>query len=211
MESITAVVSALFYALVLGSALYFMHKIAWFLRYRTLQERLVQRALTKLREQADTTVVRWDRGADVSWSEASASSSRSQADYVRRVEKRLDAMEDDLGASRQSVREALVAAVTRAPAESEEPSALRVLELPTDHPAAVDVRFDLVPVQDPRLPPSDYLALDLHSRYGFVRRALAFFLGVADVVYSSRHLVRMSQNPRIPTGLLLRRVSLVLL
>ncbi|MEZ4248450.1 MAG: hypothetical protein R3B99_09445 [Polyangiales bacterium] len=57
------------HAVTLGAVAFFVHKVLWFLRYRKLQEKLVARALERLTEQADTTVVRWDQGAEVSWSE----------------------------------------------------------------------------------------------------------------------------------------------
>ena len=69
------VLTIAFYAVMLGAVGFFLHKVLWFFRYRRLQEKLVTRALGKLTEEADTTVVRWDQGAEVSWAEASAGDS----------------------------------------------------------------------------------------------------------------------------------------
>ncbi|MBC7171394.1 MAG: hypothetical protein H5U40_03150, partial [Polyangiaceae bacterium] len=53
--------------------------------------------------------------------------------------------------------------------------------------------------------------LEVRSRYGLARRILAFFIGAADVVYSSAHVARMSQNDAVPGSVLVRRMSLVAL
>ena len=61
-----------------------------------------------------------------------------------------------------------------------------------------------------RLDPQLY-RLETKSRYSFFRRALVFFAGIADVVYSAQHIAVMSQNAHAPTGVLVRRLSLVVL
>src|SRR5262249_27477961 len=63
----------------------------------------------------------------------------------------------------------------------------------------------------PRAPDKKLYELNVQSRYSVLRRALVFVSGVADVVYSSQHIARMSQNVHVPTSTLLRRLSLVFL
>ncbi|MCB9632841.1 MAG: hypothetical protein H6721_11975 [Sandaracinus sp.] len=202
------VLAIAFYAVTLGAVAFFVHKVLWFLRYRKLQEKLVARALERLTEQADTTVVRWDQGAEVSWSEASRGDS-SPTDYVRKVEDALSRLDSELVAGHEPLSPRFLAAVL----EPREPELVNVLRVPQRRGGTKDVslllHFPTVP--EPVVPPESTFALEVRSRYGFGRRLLAFFFGAADVVYSSQHVVRMSQDPNVPKGLLLRRISLVLL
>lgn len=207
--SVTHVLAILFYGVMLGAVGFFVHKVLWFVRYRTLQERLVTRALERLTEQADTTVVRWDRGAEVSWSEANAAHEAGPTDYVKRVERELTRIESELEEGHQPVQRTFVRAVV----EDREPETFTVLSIPRLHEAThrieLQLAFGVVP--DPPVPDPALFELNVRSRYGFGRRLMAFFLGAADVVYSSEHVIRMSQNPKVPANLLMRRVSLVVM
>lgn len=202
------VLAVAFYAVTFGAVAFFLHKVLWFLRYRKLQEKLVARALEKLTEQADTTVVRWDQGAEVSWSETSRGDS-SPTDYVRKVEDTLARLDSDVRSGSEELAPRFLGAVL----EPREPELLTVLRVPQRRERAREVslllHFPTVP--EPVVPPESLFELQVRSRYGFGRRLLAFFFGAADVVYSSQHVVRMSQDPNVPKGLLLRRISLVLL
>ena len=73
----------------------------------------------------------------------------------------------------------------------------------------LDLHFHSVPM--PRPPDKRLYELKVKSRYGLVRRALVFFSGAADVVYSSQHVAMMSQNVHMPTSVVVRRLSLVFL
>lgn len=197
-----------FYAVMAGAVVYFAHKLLWLLRYRRIQERLVARALEKLTEEADTTLVRWDRGAEVSWSEATRSGG-SPKDYVQRVEDELARIDAELVGSHQRILDRFVAHVMQElPAER-----VTVLRVPRRGQAPREIALDLdfATVPEPELPPPEIFELEVRSRYSFGRRLLAFLLGAADVVYSSQHVIRMSQNPHTPKGLLWRRLSLPLL
>lgn len=209
MGSVGSILTGTFYALIAGAMAFFVHKVAWFIRYRKIQERLVARALERLREEANTTVVRWDQGADASWSEATSGEGDSPTDYVRKVEAKLEAIEAELQGSHAQMRERFVRAV--AGERQEEP--VEVLAVPRlKGPARkVTLTLDFREIPDPEVPDESIFQLEVRSRYGFGRRLLAFVFGAADVVYSSQHLVRMSQDPKVPTGVLLRRISLVLL
>src|SRR6185436_13736507 len=90
---------------------------------------------------------------------------------------------------------------------------LSVRRLSRTPPERYEVAFELAlpAVASPAPPDKKLFELKLKSRYGFVRRAIVFFSGAADVVYSSQHVARMSQNVHVPTGVLVRRLSLVLL
>ena len=78
-------------------------------------------------------------------------------------------------------------------------------------PISISLSLDLPRPSTPTRPPAELYELQIHSRYGFKQRLLAFFLGPVDVVYSARHVARMSQNVGIPTSVMLRRLSLVVL
>ena len=210
MGSLGSILAGIFYALIAGAMVFFVHKVLWFIRYRKIQERLVAKALERLREEANTTVVRWDQGADASWSEASAThQGSSPTDYVRKVEAKLRSIERELAGSYRPIRELFVRAVDGDP--QEEP--VEVLAVPRLKGPARKVFLPLAfqTVPDPEVPDESIFQLEVRSRYGFGRRLLAFVFGAADVVYSSQHVVRMSQDPQVPTGVLLRRISLVLL
>lgn len=201
-----------FYALVLASVVYFVHKVAWLIRYRRLQQKMVARALEKLREEADTTVVRWSKGVAETWSEASASVTKTPTDYVRRVELELSHLERKLQTHPHPVQELLVSAV-KDPHPEDRDKEVALLTIPRrrgeDIPVKLHLGFPGLP--DVKAPDRDTLHLEVRSRYGFFRRSIAFFLGVADVVYSSQHVVRIQQDPKVPLGLIMRRMSLVLL
>ena len=205
-----SILTGIFYALIAGAALFFVHKVLWFVRYRKIQDRLVAQALERLREEAHTTVVRWDQGADASWSEASTrGQGASPTDYVRKVEAKLAAIGEALQRSPSPIRSRFVRAV--AGEALDEP--IEVLSVPRlkGEPSKVTLSLDFQPIPDPEVPDESIFQLEIRSRYGFGRRLLAFVFGAADVVYSSQHLIRMSQDPKVPVGVLLRRVSLVLL
>ena len=210
MESVGSVLAGVFYALIVGAMIFFVHKVLWFVRYRKIQDRLVAKALARLSEEAQTTVVRWDRGADLSWSEATASSQgESPTDYVRTVEAKLASIQRELDGSHRPLREDFVRAVG-GDAFEEPVELLRVARLKgAPRRVVLPLSFGLVP--DPEVPDESIFQLEVRSRYGFGRRLLAFIFGAADVVYSSQHVVRMSQDPKVPPGVLLRRISLVLL
>ncbi|MEM9074371.1 MAG: hypothetical protein AAGE52_38105 [Myxococcota bacterium] len=210
MGSVGQLLAYAFYVIMAGAVAYFAHKILWFLRYRRIQEKLVTRALEKLTEQADTTVVRWDRGAEVSWSEAAASrDDGTPRDYVRRVEAQLADLDRELSSSHVTLRDRFVEHVMN----ELDPEEIPVLRVPLRNESSQEVALTLAfaQVPDPELPSAEIFELEVRSRYSFRRRLLAFFLGAADVVYSSQHVIRMSQNPHAPKGLLFRRLSLVVL
>ncbi len=201
------VLAILFYALMLFAAAYFLHKVLWFIRYRRLQKKMVAHALARLTEQADGTVVQWDRGARNSWNEATQQGGPSS--YVRSVEERLGYLEAELSKDRATIAPVLLQAVQT----GEGPAEVQVLQIPRLEGEAIRVAVPLrfSQVRDPELPPESLFKLEVQSRYSFRRRLLAFLLGAADIVYSSQHVIRMSQNPNTPRGLLFRRVLLVLL
>ncbi len=210
MGPIGTLLTNVFYVAMAAATVFFVHRLAWFFAYRRLQNRLVGRALEALEEKADTTVVRWDQGAASTWSaSAGASGDGSPADFVRRVEGRLDRLERDLRASLTPIGRSFMQALM----DEHEPLHVTVLRVPRLEglPRSIGLTLDFPQVPEPVLPPAETFALEVRSRYGFGRRVLAFFLGAADVVYSSQHVTRMAQNPKAPLGVLFRRLSLVLL
>src|SRR5690606_17901583 len=177
-----------------------------------IQARLVGRALEKLRETTETTVIRFDRGAGTSWVETQGpSGGPSPTEFVRATEARLHALSSRIAESRRAVAPLLERSL-RGEAVPDGDDGV-VLELPRLGAPALPVVFDAgprplraSPAPDPRL-----FELEVRSRYGLFRRALTFVLGLADVVYSSAHVARMSQNDAMPASVLLRRMSLVVL
>lgn len=206
----TAILAYAFYGLMFASLAYFLHKVAWFVRFRALQGQLVDAALERLEEGALKTISEWDKSADASWFGTERPlDDPSPTRYVRRIEDNLARVQETIGESHVLVEDKLVDALERPlPADTKKQPILRVPRLdgpPTD--VEVDLRFDAL--RPTRAPNKELYELEVRSRYGVVRRLLAFLLGAADVVYSSQHVARMSQNERVPIGLILRRLSLV--
>src|SRR5262249_35982861 len=146
--------------------------------------------------------------------------------FIRRVEEGLAQVRGDLRQNRVSIEELFtraLATLDTAPRhdgghpQTPGPKPTTVLWLRRLTPkgdqdryeVAVDVGFPRLTV--PRPPDKKLYELNVRSRYGGLRRALVFFSGVADVVYSSQHVARMSQNVHVPTSTLVRRLSLVFL
>lgn len=97
------------------------------------------------------------------------------------------------------------------PERAEVLSIRRVTKRGGDERYEVSIDVSVPPVAAPRPPDRRLYELTVRSRYGMFRRALVFFSGVADVVYSSHHVALMSQNSHVPTSVLVRRLSLVFL
>ena len=201
---------AAFYGVMLLSLLYFIHKVMWFMRFRQLQAQLASNALAKLTGRAETSLVRFEQGADVSWSEVAQGRDRSPIAYVKRIEARLQAMMDELTASRRERVDDFVASLDenlRSPAERH----VCVLEVPrvSGPPREVRIDLDFPPVVIVGQPDAALFKLEVRSRYGVAPRLFAFVLGAADVVYGSRHVMRISQNASVPFAVLMRRLGLV--
>ena len=220
MGTVVSIVSAIFAALSVGVLLFFIHKVIWLVRYKSLQRQLMVQASEALQSNQQQALPEWDAFAVAAWQavhepRAEGQALQGPAAYVHLVEQELGAM---LSACEQpSVSlQALLAEVLQA---SDQPQTLArvVLELPT--PAATPegqlltatIQLTAPALQPPAPPPQSLFELDVRSRYGFFRRALVFFAGLADVVYSSAHLAKLSQYSHVPTGTIFRRLSLVVL
>jgi hypothetical protein len=241
-----AMVVAFYGAMVLALA-YFVHKVAWFVRMRRLQDELVQQAERRVREAIGEALHHWDEAAHGTWERASTRmTDEDPVAYVRRMEARLGAMERVLAerGARTSAGMLEAIAESEAPARSAQDSGLdhavrertdtirtwflqnlrasfagersdssTVLSMPRVSSDPVDVVLS-VTFPEPHLaapPPEELYVVEVRSRYGLLRRALAFVLGAADVVYSASHVARMSQNAQVPVGVIVRRLSLVVL
>ena len=212
MGTLATVFVAVFYGVMLLSLLYFIHKVMWFLRFRRLQATLATNALDKLTGRAETTVVRFEQGADVSWAELAKQGDRSPIDYVKRIEGRLQSMMEELTASRHARVDDFVASLDENPATPRERQAL-VLQVPRvagpPREVCLDLQFPQVVVAGE--PNETLFNLEVRSRYGVAPRLFAFVLGAADVVYGSRHVMRISQNASVPVAVLMRRLGLVVI
>src|SRR5262249_5695580 len=125
----------------------------------------------------------------------------------------------EIKASRRSIESTLVKALAQGQGTPDLVAAL-VLQLrrlakantgqkPDRTQVTIDLSFP--PVVMPARPGPKLYDLNVRSRYGFWRRALVFFSGAADVVYSSQHVAMMSQNVHVPVAVLIRRLALVFL
>ncbi|MBX3269024.1 MAG: hypothetical protein KF729_02115 [Sandaracinaceae bacterium] len=204
-----ALVIAFYVAMSLALA-FFVHKVAWFVRFRRLQGELVTAAERKVRDATSEALSAWAERASASWSEASEGGDDADpVAFVRRTEARLEAMDRALR-EQVVVREWFLERL-RAIETGGSAGRLAVLAMPRVEGEPVEVALEMTfpALRPPRPPAEDLYTLEVRSRYGFWRRALVFVLGAADVVYSAHHVARMSQNAEVPIGVILRRLSLV--
>ena len=206
-----SVLAFAFYGVMFASLAYFLHRIAWLSRYRALSRRMVADALRALSEREAKSLGEFEQNADASWSAADAAKlvAKEPPDvYVRRIEANLEEVRELLTTSEHEATSSFVAAVSKGEQPEKPLLLLRVPRL-EEKAEKIHLTFDF-PKPRPLLAPAEGLyALELRSRYGLLPRALAFFLGAADVVYSTHHVARMGQSGHVPTGLILRRLSLV--
>lgn len=212
METVADFVLYVFYALNAGATVFFLHKVLWLVRYKRLQAILIQEAGARIAASQSRNVDAFDRYAEGVWrSVPDAMGARSLGAYVARADEALRDVRRSLRTSRASIRDLAMDAAT---SDTERTARGTALSFPQTGTGAVrEVRWEIsVPslIATRRLDPQLF-ALKTKSRYGFGRRALVFFAGIADVVYSAQHVAVMSQNPHTPTGVLVRRLSLVFL
>jgi hypothetical protein len=206
------IVVQLFYAATLGALAFFVHKVLWLVQYKRLQGALVDSAVKKLRDDNLAVLEAWEAFATERWGEALGQPDvKSPSNFIRRVEEWIHKLKGDMRTTRKSLETALANALAEGVGVDEAVLSLR--RLGKGGPERNEVRL-VVPESDlasPKPPDPRLFELNVRSRYGLVRRALVFFSGAADVVYSSQHVALMSQNAHVPTGVLVRRLSLVFL
>jgi hypothetical protein len=215
MDAIGDALLYVFYGATILALAFFIHKVLWLVQYKRLQGEIVAEAIRRLREGNAQGLTDWEEFAKERWSAALGKDEiNSPSTFIRRVEEGLSQVRKDLHQSRRSMEELLAHALAK---PSDDPAPVTVLSLrrltgreaDPRYEVKVDLRFPRVVV--PRAPDRKLYELSVRSRYGTLRRALVFFSGAADVVYSSQHVARMSQNVHVPTSTLIRRLSLVVL
>ncbi len=213
MAEIASAVSWLFAAVSLGAVAFFTHKVLWLVRYKKLQRQLMDEAKATMLASQRTALPAWEEFAAAAWRVARGPLHRAELDspaaYARAVEEELGATVSRLP-RRQRLAPLLASVVTR-----KRPGLLEevVLEAPLRDGTVATARIHLDPplVCEATPPPARAYELNVKSRYSFWRRALVFVTGLADVVYSSHHIAKMSQYAHVSTSTILRRMSLVIL
>lgn len=218
MSALGDVLSVVFYVITALAASFFVHKVLWLVQYRKIQRRIVDDAVHRLREGNAAEIAAWEELARGCWSNALGTPDISgPSTFIRRVEEGLSQVRGDLRKNRASIEETLVQALSsgkgRAGGRVEVLSLRRLSPKKEDADKEYQIGFDLrfPQVPPPRPPDKRLYELKVKSRYGLVRRALVFFSGAADMVMSSQHVARMSQNAHVPTSVLVRRLFLVFL
>ncbi len=221
MDDIVSFLPYAFYTATLLALAFFIHKVFWLVQYKRLQSGIVDAAVARLREGNAKDLAEWDELAKSRWSltlgkvEVSGPST-----FIRRVEEGLGQVRKELRSSRQPLERLVAEALRKGADKTSDKSGEKGSKAPVlsirrlSHRAGderyevgLDLRFPSLPV--PRAPDGRLYELNVRSRYGFWRRALVFFSGAADVVYSSQHIALMSQNTHVPTSVIVRRLSLV--
>jgi hypothetical protein len=218
MDTLADALLYVFYAVTVLALCFFIHKVLWLTQYRRLQGEIVAEAVRRLRDGNAQGLAEWEAFAKERWSTALGQAEVSgPSTFIRRVEEGLGQVRGDLRSSRRSIATLFATALAGgegAPADQKPVPILSLRRLTRRgaeerYDVTLDLRFPAVIV--PRPPDKRLYELRVRSRYGVVRRALVFFSGAADVVYSSQHVARMSQNVHVSTGTLVRRLSLVFL
>lgn len=213
MASAIAIVSSAFSALSIGALLFFSHKVLWLLRYRKLQQRLIVQAQRETESLRQQVVPEWDSFSAAAWRVARGPKARGD---MASPEAYIDALEEDLAEIAEQCQgqpRALADFFQEAVAQAE-PSQQTVLEIADDSlvgSARVQLNLPALGVATPSPPEPSLFRLHIQSRYSFFRRAIVFFAGVADVVYSSSHIAQLSQHAHLSLGTVLRRMSLIFL
>lgn len=213
MEAVVDVVTGLFYAATLASLVFFIHKVLWLFQYKRLQRALIDASVADLDRGNAAGIAEWAAFTRTCWTNALGADVEDASDFIDRVEASLARLRGDMSSTRRSLEELLGNALTTRAADGK-PTVLSLRRISGPDPdARLEVTMDLsfATVSPPRPPDRSLYALKPRSRYGFFRRALVFFSGAADVVYSSHHVALMSQNVHVPTSVLVRRLSLVFL
>ncbi len=212
METVADLFVYALYALDIGATVFFLHKVLWLVRYKRLQAVLIQEAAARVSSGQARKVDAFDHFAEGVWKDVSESMGAvSLGTYVARVDELLRDVRRTLRRSRSSIHDQ---AMDAAASTGDRTAGGTALTIPAaGNGAARTISWELtVPplIATRRLDPQLYV-LRTKSRYGFWRRALVFFAGIAYVVYSVQHVAVMSQNAHAPTGVLVRRLSLVVL
>lgn len=212
MAVVTDAISWIFAAVSLGAVGFFTHKVLWLVRYKKLQRQLMDEATGALRAAQDGALPAWESFAAAAWRVARGPRHGGELDspsaYARAVEHELGTTISRLGA-RVKIAPLLQRMVQREAGGAVEEV---VLEAPMRDGSVARAQIQLDPplVSQPTPPPASAYELQVKSRYSFWRRALVFVTGLADVVYSSHHIAKMSQYAHVSTGTILRRMSLVI-
>ncbi len=218
MDSLLSLVSTAFVALSIGVLVFFLHQVIWLLQYKRLQGAMLRAAAAELKSARDAVLPEWDEFAAAAWRVARGPAHSAEQESIDTPNQYAKAVEDELGAvlsaiedSQAKVRPLLLEVLGRQ--EPAPPCTRTVLEVPDRRDGSREATVHLDPplVANPPPPPAELYELNVKSRYGFLRRALVFFAGLADVVYSSHHIATMSQYSHVPLGTIVRRLSLVVL
>lgn len=215
---IFTVFSVAFAALSVAALVFFVHKVIWLVRYKQLQRQLIVAAQAQMQKESEAVFERWERFSRDICKRAGDDDFEyaGPLDLVRDVEARFDRVHERLTASRVDIAPLLEETLEAAPhvglATGETHTVLEVEPVSaagSEQIARIRLEAQALPTPEP--PDPELYALKVRSRYGFIRRALVFFAGIADVIYSSQHISVMSHHTHVPLSVILRRLSLVIL
>ncbi len=218
MATVVSVVSTAFVVASVGALLFFIHKVIWVVRYKQLQRLLIGQAAEQRRQTEQSLLPEWDEFAAKCWrvvrADGNATGFHGPEAYVDHVETVLANALHGAQSSRVALKPLLQQVVETSSTEAEQPTVHEVLRVPIGAQAApLTASLRLAPprLDEPEPVESSLYELNIKSRYSFIRRALVFCAGIADVVYSSQHIAKMSQYSHVPLGIIIRRLSLVVL
>jgi hypothetical protein len=218
MDAIADTLLYVFYAITIAALGFFIHKVLWLVQYRRIQASIVADAIGRLRDGNAQGLAEWEEFAKERWTTALGPKDvHGPSTFIRRVEEGLDQVRRDLRSGKKTLEQLFREAFATGKAAPRDQPPTTVLSLERLTPKQGEPRYDVTvdlrfpALIEPRPPDRRLYELNVRSRYGALRRALVFFSGAADVVYSSQHVARMSQNVHVPTSTLVKRLALVFL
>ncbi len=212
MSAIANALSWIFAAVSLAAVAFFTHKVLWVMRYKNLQRQLIDQAAGELQAAQQAALPEWESFATAAWRVARGPRHEGKLDSPSAY---ANAVEHEIGLTISRLQNrALLAPLLQQTVERTVggPIAQVVLEAPMRDGSLSRAQIHLQPplVLDPEPPPASAYELSIKSRYSIWRRALVFVTGLADVVYSTQHIAKMSQYAHVSLGTILRRMSLVI-
>jgi hypothetical protein len=202
-------VSNIFVALSIAALAFFVHKVLWLVRYKKLQRTLMLEADAAMRGREDTVVPSWDAACRDCWRDVSPDDEGGAEALALAFDADIERTLQWVERSTRSITARLLQGLD-GPVD---PPTFTVLEAPG--PDGDVIRADITlapePLRKPEPPPDSLFELSVKSRYSWLKRALVFCAGIADVFYSSQHIANMSQYTHVPLGVIVRRLSLVVL
>lgn len=211
MSVFVEVFSTAFAVLSVAALVFFVHKVVWLWRYKRIEQQLLDRAASELTGHEKAVAREWALDQETWWAELTEGHPGGPVDVANRAEARLGIIGQSAKARAPGAEELLESAAGSDLKGGTVEHKILVIPEEGNVSAVARLRLNNVTLTPPVGPETSIYKLERRSRYGFIRRALVFCAGIADVVYSSAHISNvLSRHTHVPFSLILRRLLLVI-